>query len=135
MGTHCFILFYTKNRKGIASLFILMLFVLLSACKEQKQIPIQQEIPIESNTTTKDSVVKANLPVNFPFLEPSIDDQISPFVRRIFQDKKDHFWFGTNGDGVARYNGHTLEYFSINNGLGGSAVRGIVEDNTGNIWF
>ena len=63
------------------------------------------------------------------------DTLISQFVRRIFQDKKGNLWLGTNGDGVARYNGESLEYFSIEQGFGGVAVRGIVEDAAGNVWF
>ncbi|MGI9516347.1 MAG: two-component regulator propeller domain-containing protein [Pirellulaceae bacterium] len=63
------------------------------------------------------------------------DTKISAFVRRIFQDKQGHLWFGTNGDGVVRYDGDALEYFSINEGFGGLAVRGIVEDKQGDLWF
>lgn len=63
------------------------------------------------------------------------DTLISPFVRRIFQDKSGNLWFGTQGDGVARYDGDTLEYFSIDEGFGGVVVRGIVEDAAGNVWF
>ena len=44
-------------------------------------------------------------------------------------------WFGTNGDGVIRYNGDTLEYFTDHRGFTGVAVRGIVEDADGNVWF
>lgn len=62
-------------------------------------------------------------------------DAISAFVRRIFQDSRGDLWFGTNGDGVVRYNGDSLEYFAIDDGFGGVAVRGIVEDKKGNIWF
>lgn len=63
------------------------------------------------------------------------DGQISAFVRRIFQDESGDLWFGTNGDGVIRYNGNSLEYFSLEEGFGGRAVRGIVEDAAGNVWF
>lgn len=63
------------------------------------------------------------------------DEQLSPFVRRVFQDRSGNLWFGTNGDGVVRYDGDVLEYFSITEGLGGVAVRGIVQDKEGNIWF
>lgn len=62
-------------------------------------------------------------------------DAISPFVRRIFHDSRGHLWFGTNGDGVCRYDGETLEYFSRPEGFGGVAVRGIVEDEEGSVWF
>ena len=60
---------------------------------------------------------------------------ISAFVRRIFEDKAGNFWFGTNGEGVLRYNGRSLESFSIQQGFGGVAVRGIVQDKNDTIWF
>jgi ligand-binding sensor domain-containing protein len=62
-------------------------------------------------------------------------EQLSRFVRRIFQDQRGHLWFGTNGDGVIRYDGESLASFSINEGFGGVAVRGIVQDKQGYIWF
>ena len=66
---------------------------------------------------------------------PIAHQPLSQFVRRIFQDNRGHLWFGTNGDGVIRYDGETLDYFSINEGFGGRVVRGIVQDKHGNIWF
>jgi streptogramin lyase len=60
---------------------------------------------------------------------------ISDFVRRIFQDTRGDLWFGTNGDGVCRLDGQSLTYYSIPEGFGGTAVRGIVEDEAGNVWF
>lgn len=36
---------------------------------------------------------------------PPVAVQISEFVRRIFQDSRGDMWFGTNGDGVIRYDG------------------------------
>lgn len=63
------------------------------------------------------------------------DEPLSRFVRRIFQDASGNLWLGTNGDGVIRYDGRTLEYFSIDDGFGGVAVRAIVQDQRGNVWF
>jgi len=60
---------------------------------------------------------------------------ISMFVRRIHQDRRGHYWFGTNGDGVIRWDGSSLKGFSIREGFGGVAVRGIVEDDEGHVWF
>jgi ligand-binding sensor domain-containing protein len=67
--------------------------------------------------------------------EPDLDEQISPFVRRIFQDRSGNLWFGTNGDGVCRYDGKSLDYYTIESGFGGRAVRAIVEDREGSLWF
>lgn len=66
---------------------------------------------------------------------PYLDEEITRFVRRIFQDKNGNLWLGTNGDGVIRFNGEYLEYFSVDEGFAGVAVRGIVADNDGNLWF
>lgn len=69
-----------------------------------------------------------------PSLHPD-PQRISDYIRRIFQDKNGHLWFGTNGDGVCRYDGKTLEYFSIQQGFGGFAVRAIVEHKNGDLFF
>jgi hypothetical protein len=63
------------------------------------------------------------------------DAQISEYVRRVFQDRDGNFWFGTNDDGVARFDGTTLTYFNIGEGFGGWAVREILQDRAGAVWF
>ncbi len=60
---------------------------------------------------------------------------LSDYVRRVFQDAKGHYWFGTNNDGVARYDGQSLRFFTPEDGLAGRAIRGIVQDQKGAIWF
>jgi hypothetical protein len=62
-------------------------------------------------------------------------EPISQFVRRIHEDARGHLWLGTNGDGVARWNGAQLEWFRHADGLLGVAVRGFVEDAAGNVWI
>lgn len=61
--------------------------------------------------------------------------QIAKYVRRIFQDKKGDLWFGTNQFGVCRYDGQQLRYFSTAEGLGGTQVTGIMEDQQGRLWL
>ncbi len=63
------------------------------------------------------------------------DAQISEYVREITQDLDGNFWFGTNGDGVCRYDGTSLTYFSAEQGFGGRAVRGMLQDPDGAMWF
>jgi ligand-binding sensor domain-containing protein len=74
-------------------------------------------------------------PSNNPTFLLENPEHISLFVRRVFQDKKGNLWLGTNGDGVARYDGKSLLYFTTIEGLSGNAVRGIIEDENGNTWF
>ena len=61
--------------------------------------------------------------------------QIAKYVVEIFEDSKGNLWFGTMANGVARYDGKTLTYFSTIGGLSGNTVAGIAEDKEGNLWF
>ena len=63
------------------------------------------------------------------------DPQIGAYVVEIYEDKKGNLWFGTMSEGVARYDGKTLVYFSTKNGLPGNTVASIAEDKEGNLWF
>tara|TARA_R110000782_G_scaffold54637_8_gene115479 strand:- start:15587 stop:16681 length:1095 start_codon:yes stop_codon:yes gene_type:complete len=67
-----------------------------------------------------------------PPVEPP---QISNYVREVFQDREGNLWFGTNGDGVCRFDGESLVFFTVDEGFGGYAVRGIVQDAAGKMWF
>lgn len=56
-------------------------------------------------------------------------------VTVIFQDSKQHYWFGGGQEGVYRYDGDDLVLFSIRDGLCSHSVVGIQEDEEGNIYF
>ena len=124
---------------GLLSCLVLFFSAFVNSCNGQNKTNVPQSDTLELSTESNDISEKATQLVNLEYgpqlLEPASDEPISQFVRRIFQDRSGNLWFGTNGDGVARYNGDFLEYFSINEGFGGVAVRGIVEDQDGNIWF
>lgn len=53
----------------------------------------------------------------------------------IFQDMKNHYWFGTDGQGVYRYDGKTILHFTTKHGLPNNKIRGIQEDNLGNVYI
>jgi len=44
-------------------------------------------------------------------------------------------WFGTNGGGVAKYNGTTWTKYTTSNGLANNTVYGIAVDGSSNKWF
>lgn len=69
--------------------------------------------------------------------EPRTDsaEQISRYIRCIFQDRDGVLWFGTTTDGVVRYDGRSLEYFNASNGFGSDWVNAIAQDVQGDIWF
>jgi len=70
----------------------------------------------------------------------SKQSQISPFNLGIFgvyciiKDKKGNLWFGTQVQGVCRFDGKSFTWFS-EKGLSDSAVLGLFEDSKGNMWF
>lgn len=66
---------------------------------------------------------------------PKADAQIAKYVVEIFEDRKGNLWFGTMSKGVARYDGKSLTYFSMKDGLAGNTVASIAEDREGNLWF
>lgn len=53
----------------------------------------------------------------------------------VYQDKKNNYWFGSNGEGVYRYDGETILNFTTKNGLCSDSIRQIQEDESGNIYF
>ncbi|MBG7631634.1 MAG: hypothetical protein IZT56_14550, partial [Bacteroidetes bacterium] len=117
-------------------LFILLFFVIFIISCREKENPI-------SNIPLSVSINKTTNPITYNFPQPSSwysgtqndNSQIAEYVRRIFQDKKGNLWFGTNGLGVAKFDGKNLNYFSSKNGFSGDQVTSIMEDNHGNMWF
>jgi ligand-binding sensor domain-containing protein len=121
--------------KIIATLRSLMLIALtfqLSSCLRQAK-----EQPVNDRTAKGIT----NQPINFkkstmfPQIHTNLNGMVTEFVRAIYQDKKGNYWFGTNANGIIRYDGDTLENVTIEQKQKWISVREIVEDKVGNIWF
>jgi ligand-binding sensor domain-containing protein len=56
-------------------------------------------------------------------------------LRSILQDSKGNYWFGSDQEGICKYDGKTFTYFTAVNGFCGKQVISIKEDPTGTIWF
>ncbi len=52
----------------------------------------------------------------------------------IYQDQHNNYWFGTDGQGVYRYDGRHILHFTTRQGLSNDRVREIKEDKAGNIY-
>ena len=53
----------------------------------------------------------------------------------VVEDKAGSLWFGSNGDGLSKYDGESLISFTTDQGLANNTVFGIFEDRSGNYWF
>lgn len=126
---------------------LMALLILLSAfsCQNNIQYEYLNKNSASSAETpslsTQSQIKEANSPqLGFFFnlldeKNESAAPQVSQYVRKIYQDKKGHIWFASNSVGVSRYDGDTLTYFSLDEGLSGPQVTGITEDKKGNIWL
>ena len=76
-----------------------------------------------------------NQSTTFPQIHTNLNGMVREFVRTMYQDKKGNYWFGTNGNGIIRYDGQSLDKMTIQTTQKGVSVREIVEDKVGNVWF
>ncbi len=83
-------------------------------------------LPIKEEVNNISSMVMAVR----PFTQPALANT----VYCTYQDKKGNIWFGTQAEGVIRFNGKEFTWLS-DDGLAGPAVRAIFEDSQGNFWF
>lgn len=60
---------------------------------------------------------------------------LSPSIWSVFQDKNNHHWFGSNGQGVFRYDGNTLTQFTTKHGLPDNHIRGIQQHQSGDLFI
>ncbi len=60
---------------------------------------------------------------------------LSDSIMTIFQDNNNNYWFGSNGQGVYKYDGKSLIQFTTTNGLISNEISGIQEDKVGNMYF
>ncbi len=68
----------------------------------------------------------------------AIGDTVSYLDKSIwilFQDNENRYWFGTNGQGVYRYDGKTILHYTTKHGLLNDSIRGIQGDKAGNIFI
>ena len=56
-------------------------------------------------------------------------------VYALLQDSRGYLWLGTQGGGLARFDGKKFKNFTTSTGLSGNYVQAIFEDKDGRIWI
>lgn len=94
-------------------------------------------------TNTKTIAIKKLLTIFSLFLsvlftsckQSNTVSELGKNIRSILQDGNGNYWFGSDSEGVYRYDGKTLTQFTFKDGLPDNQVKTIQEDKSGNIWF
>ncbi len=105
-----------------------LLSVILVSCNTQNKTENKKDSLTEKTSVTKE-------PKDTNSFTANTVTEIGRNIISIFQDKNNNYWFGTNSDGVYRYDGKTIIHFTQKDGLSGNQVHTIQEDKSGNIWF
>ena len=113
-------------KKLLNTIFIILIITSCTGQENQKAKYPQRSEPISTNPSNRTAF--------FPQRHANLNGMVTQFVRKMYQDSHGNIWFGTNGDGIIRYDGKSLADLTHNYGTGMS-IRGIIEDEKGNIWF
>lgn len=123
-----------KSQKifNASNLFLILLTLQISFSSGQVKEKSAND-SIENGVHAQPLIVKQN--TTFPQIHTNLNGMVREFVRTMYQDKKGNFWFGTNGNGIIRYDGQKLETITIEGIHPYMRVIEIVEDKAGNVWF
>jgi len=97
----------------------------------------------------KDSPFLAGIPEQVLAKDPAVKDQNAQnfssfgklqglknsYIFCMLQDKSGSLWLGTDGGGVAKYDGQTFTHYTEKEGLSSNNVLSLGTDQTGNIWI
>lgn len=112
-------------------IIVFLSFQILS-CKGKVK---ETSVPVikEKGNITQPIILNQN--TTFPQIHTNLNGMVREFVRTMYQDRHGNYWFGTNGDGIIRYDTKTLEKITIEGVSPHFRVLEIVEDQKGNLWF
>lgn len=102
----------------LKTIIFLCTLALLTACYGQTQNQIY-----ESGVTDKTFAVGDTV------------KELGTHLWYIFQDKRNNFWFASNGEGVFCFDGKTIINYTTKHGLCSDSIRQIQEDKDGNMFF
>lgn len=121
-----------KAIRNAKSLIFLVLTIQITSCTGQVA---EKSVPVTKGNEVKDQPTIFNQTPTFPQIHTNLNGMVREFVRTMHQDRSGNYWFGTNGDGIIRYDGQTLEKIAIPGVRPYFRVLDIVEDKAGNLWF
>ena len=128
-------MFAYYNTKRVT--YLILLITMISCQGKANTVankPSEQSIITPKLDSTEQGELRLKGPFDLDESDPT--SRISNFINSIYQDAEGSYWFGTYGMGVIHYDGgDTLNFFSVDDGLGGKDIREIINDEEGNIWM
>lgn len=126
----------TKKRipllKNVTTVLPILLVFYLGGCADTIK---ESALPKGPSYTTNTQPIFSLQNTTFPQIHTNLNGMVREFVRTMHQDQQGNYWFGTNGDGIIRYDGHTLEKMNLPEVRPNFRVLGMVEDTAGALWF
>lgn len=100
------------------TLLLLSILTVFTSCNGQNQKTVDINSEQTNKTTIGDTV-----------------SELDKTIFVVFQANNNDYWFGSDGQGVFRYDGKTILHFATKDGLCNNRIREIKEDKSGNIFF
>ncbi|MCB0533075.1 MAG: diguanylate cyclase [Lewinellaceae bacterium] len=88
-----------------------------------------------SNPETHAIQVSAPPQVNSTPVDTTLRLKFTSGIRSILEDSRGNIWFGSHQEGLCRFDGKNLTYFTEKDGLCNNQIRSIFEDSNGVVWF
>lgn len=114
------------------NLILVLLIIQITSCAGQGK---EKSVTNIKENEVNDQPLMLNQSTTFTQIHTNLSGMVREFVRTMYQDNKGNYWFGTNGDGIIRYDGQILEKITIAGINSHFRVLEIVEDEAGNLWW
>lgn len=101
----------------------------------QKFMVLAFAIPVFSNCSNNNSQNLHQTSTPIALNEHHDTLKFSSGIRSILQDRSGNYWFGSDKEGVCKFDGKRYTYYTTENGLCGNQVIYLLEDETGLIWL
>ncbi len=108
--------------------------IVMRAPSRRKLSPKTMEAGMPEMRLVKDPAVKDRNPYSISYFG-KLQGLKHGAVSSSLQDSLGNIWFGTDGGGIARYDGRSFTYYTETEGLSHNRVYSMVMDDAGNIWI
>ena len=89
------------------NIILIILTFQMSSCTGQVK---EKSVNDKTENVGSNQQLTPNRSTTFPQIHTNLNGMVREFVRTMYQDKKGNYWFGTNGNGIIRYDGFSTPH-------------------------